>query len=48
MRKTDTAIGEEHEVNKTTASLNMMRCNVAGRSTFQRKLSPVKLHSVTV
>jgi hypothetical protein len=44
LRKTDTASGEEHKVNKTAAFLDMMQCNVVGRPTFQTKLLPVKLH----
>ena len=47
LRKTDTTSGEEHEVNKTEAFLDTMRCNGVGRSTFRTKLLPVKLHSVT-
>jgi len=47
LRKVDTASGEEHEVNKTAAFLDMMRCNVAGRQTLQTNLFPVKLHEVT-
>jgi len=44
LRKADTTSWEEH---KTAAFLDMMGCNVAGRSTFQTKLLPVKLHGVT-
>jgi hypothetical protein len=47
LRKTDTTSGEKHEVNKTAAYFEMIRCNVVGRSTLQTKLFPVKLHGVT-